>query len=59
MIALSADRPRANPQDDLFGHPPFPDTAHEAINQFLKEFLMLKAGKNPDGVGAFDDLTND
>lgn len=32
-----------------------PDTAREAVEQFLKEFEMLKAGKNPDGVGAFDD----
>lgn len=32
-----------------------PDTASEAVDQFLKEFEMLKAGKNPDGVGAFDD----
>lgn len=32
-----------------------PDTAREAVDQFLKEFEMLKAGENPDGVGAFDD----
>lgn len=32
-----------------------PDAAREAVDQFLKEFEMLKAGKNPDGVGAFDD----
>lgn len=32
-----------------------PDTAREAVEQFLKEFEMLKAGKNPDDVGAFDD----
>lgn len=32
-----------------------PETAREAVDQFLKEFEMLKAGKNPDGVGAFDD----
>lgn len=31
------------------------DEATEAVSQFLKEFEMLKAGKNPDGVGAFDD----
>lgn len=29
--------------------------AREAVDQFLKEFEMLAAGKNPDGVGAFDD----
>lgn len=32
-----------------------PDTARESVDQFLKEFEMLKAGKNPDGVGAFDE----
>lgn len=32
-----------------------PDSARESLEQFLKEFEMLKAGKNPDGVGAFDD----
>jgi predicted KAP-like P-loop ATPase len=32
-----------------------PDMAREAVDQFLKEFEMLKAGKNPEGVGAFDD----
>jgi predicted KAP-like P-loop ATPase len=32
-----------------------PDTARESVDQFLKEFEMLKAGKNPDGVGVFDD----
>lgn len=31
------------------------DEAKEAVSQFLQEFEMLKAGKNPDGVGAFDD----
>lgn len=31
-----------------------PDSARESVNQFLKEFEMLKAGKNPVGVGAFD-----
>lgn len=32
-----------------------PDEAKEAVSQFLLEFEVLKAGKNPDGVGAFDD----
>lgn len=32
-----------------------PDIAREAVGQYLKEFEMLKAGINPDGVGAFDD----
>jgi len=32
-----------------------PDMAREAVDQFLKEFDMLKAGKNPEGIGAFDD----
>ncbi|MNT17901.1 hypothetical protein D3C72_1530810 [compost metagenome] len=32
-----------------------PGSAREAVDQFLKEFEMLKTGTNPDGVGAFDD----
>jgi len=32
-----------------------PEFAQEAVSQFLKEFEMIKAGKNPDGIGAFDD----
>lgn len=32
-----------------------PESAQEAASQYLKEFGMLKAGKNPDGDGAFDD----
>ena len=32
-----------------------PDSARESVDQFLKEFEMLKAGNNPDGVGAFDE----
>lgn len=32
-----------------------PGEATGAVSQFLKEFEMLKAGKNPDGLGAFDD----
>lgn len=32
-----------------------PDSARESVDQFLKEFEMLKVGKNPDGIGAFDD----
>jgi len=32
-----------------------PDTARESVDQFLKEFEMLKAGRNPDRVGAFDE----
>jgi len=32
-----------------------PDIAREAVDQFLKEFEMLKVGKNPDGDRAFDD----
>lgn len=29
--------------------------AEKAVSQFLKEFEMQQAGKNPDGLGAFDD----
>ena len=32
-----------------------PSEADEAVSQFLKEFEMLKAGKNPDGLAAFDE----
>lgn len=32
-----------------------PEPAQEAVKQFLIEFEMLKNGKNPDGIGAFDD----
>jgi predicted KAP-like P-loop ATPase len=31
-----------------------PDEAKETVSQFLKEFEMLKTGKNPDGFGVFD-----
>lgn len=32
-----------------------PEFAQEAVSQLLKEFEMIKAGKNPEGIGAFDD----
>ncbi len=32
-----------------------PAWAKEAVEQFTKEQRMLAAGKNPDGIGAFDD----
>ena len=32
-----------------------PDRVQEAVSQYLKEFEMLAADKNPDGFGAFDD----
>lgn len=31
------------------------DSARESVDQFLKEFAMIKAGKNPDAIGAFDE----
>lgn len=31
------------------------DGAREAVSQYLTEFEMLQSGKNPDGIGAFDD----
>ena len=40
---------------ELAGKHAVPDEATEAVTQFLKEFEMLKAGKNPDGAGAFDE----
>lgn len=32
-----------------------PEQAKESVNQFLKEFAMIKAGIDPDGMCAFDD----
>lgn len=32
-----------------------PDVSREAVSQYLKEYEMLQSGKNPDGIGAFDD----
>ncbi len=32
-----------------------PESATVVVSQFLKEFKMLKNGKNPDGMWAFDD----
>lgn len=32
-----------------------PEPAKESVSQFLKEFAMIKAGKNPDAMDAFDD----
>ena len=32
-----------------------PEQAQESVGQFLKEFDMIKSGKNPEGIGAFDD----
>ena len=33
-----------------------PDSEQKAVSQYLKEFEMLQAGKNPDGVHVFDDV---
>jgi len=38
-----------NPSEQPF------ESAKEVIAQYLIEFAMLKNGKNPDGIGAFDD----
>lgn len=40
---------------ELSGKRAVPHEAEEAVAQFLKEFEMLTAGKNPDGDGAFDE----
>jgi predicted KAP-like P-loop ATPase len=32
-----------------------PEQARESVNQFLKEYTMIKAGTDPDGLGAFGD----
>lgn len=46
----SADRLRQLQRDGKV-----PDGAREAVSQYLTEFEMLQSGKNPDGIGAFDD----
>jgi predicted KAP-like P-loop ATPase len=46
----SADRLRR-----LQGDGKVPDGAQEAASQYLKEFEILQSGRNPDGIGAFDD----
>jgi predicted KAP-like P-loop ATPase len=46
----SADRLRRLQRDGKV-----PDGAREAVSQYLKEFEMLQLGKNPDGIGSFDD----
>lgn len=46
----SADRLRRLQRDGKV-----PDGAREAVSQYLTEFEMLQSGKNPDGIGAFDD----
>ena len=48
--AVCADRLRLLQRDGRV-----PDGAREAVSQYLKEFEMLQSGKNPDGIGAFDD----
>lgn len=48
--AACADRLRILQRNDKA-----PTGAQEAVSQYLTEFEMLQAGKNPDGIGAFDD----
>jgi hypothetical protein len=63
-------QPRLNPTDlepyldtencaqrliDLRESGAVPDMAREAVDQFLREFEMLKEGINPEGIGVFDD----
>ena len=48
--AASADRLRRLQRDGKV-----PDDAQDAVAQYLREFEMLQSGKNPDGIGAFDD----
>lgn len=40
---------------ELTGNGAVPSEATEAVSQFLKEFEMLKSGKNSDDLGAFDE----
>lgn len=49
-IATCADRLRNLHESDEV-----PANAQEAVSQYLKEYDMIQEGKNPDGVGAFDD----
>lgn len=48
--AACADRLRILQRNDQV-----PNGVREAVSQYLTEFEMLQAGKNPDGIGAFDD----
>lgn len=48
--AASADRLRRLQRDGEVH-----DGAREAVSQYVTEFEMLQSGKNPDGIGAFDD----
>ncbi|MFU5658541.1 P-loop NTPase fold protein [Pseudomonas aeruginosa] len=49
-IVTSADRLQRLQYDGKV-----PDVSREAVSQYLKEYEMLQSGKNPDGIGAFDD----
>jgi predicted KAP-like P-loop ATPase len=49
--AACADRLRLLQRDGKV-----PAGAQEAVSQYLKEYEMLQSGKNPDGIGAFDDF---
>jgi predicted KAP-like P-loop ATPase len=40
---------------DLQSNHKVPPDADETVSQYLREFDMLQNGKNPDGIGAFDD----
>lgn len=48
--AAVADRIRRMQNDGLV-----PDESREAVTQYLKEFEILKSGRNPDSFDAFDD----
>ncbi|EJB8514457.1 TPA: AAA family ATPase [Pseudomonas aeruginosa] len=48
--AVTAARLQRLQRDDTV-----PDGAREAVSQYLTEFEMLQSGKDPDGIGAFDD----
>ncbi|MDG9827102.1 P-loop NTPase fold protein [Pseudomonas aeruginosa] len=48
--AVTAARLQRLQRDDTV-----PDGAREAVSQYLAEFEMLQSGKDPDGIGAFDD----
>lgn len=48
--AVTAARLQRLQRDDTV-----PDGAREAVSQYLTEFEVLQSGKDPDGIGAFDD----
>jgi predicted KAP-like P-loop ATPase len=51
MIALSADRPCSDPQDDLFGHAPFAENLANSICRYPGNDGLVLALYGPWGSG--------